>query len=109
MIDAKEVYGQTEADAEEEARRLSDSFLHRGSFVVSAGDVVAYDSRYIVHRASCNRGSSGGALRPVDQPGLFYGTHIGAGSTHPATLDAVMASLPDVWTRLHVTRLPLAI
>lgn len=93
--DAKQIYGQTTDDAaEQEARRLTRSFTHPGRYVVSAGDVVSYDGRYIGHRASCNRGSSGGALRPVDRPGLFYGTHLGPGGAEQATVKALIVSMP---------------
>lgn len=79
--DAKGIYGSTtDAEAEKEAARLN-HLARQGLYVVSAGDVVAYNGRYFAHRASCSRGMSGGALRPVDRPGLFYGTHLGAGGT----------------------------
>ncbi len=69
-----------QGEAEREAQRLQTTYIHPSLFVASAGDVVGYDGRYIAHRASSSQGISGAALRPVEQPGLFLGTHLGAES-----------------------------
>ncbi len=82
--DAIQLYGQTEDMAAPEAERMTREFLHLGEFLVSVGDVVAYDARYIAHRASANRGTAGAALRPLDRPLLFYGVHLGAGGAELA-------------------------
>lgn len=60
-----------------EAGRYNAEILHAGQLSVAPGEVIGGDDVYLCHRATASSGSSGSALRCLDQPQLLHGTHLG--------------------------------
>ena len=95
---AQSVYGMAPgSEAEQEAQRLTEQYLHPGFFVATAGDVVVHDGRYVGYRASCTKGMSGGPVRILDRPGCIVGVHLGASGAAGLRFVHLLSAREPAW------------